>query len=381
MSTVVVLAFKTGEIGIWADTMVTRKAPVGPIAGRTTQGEAFQPISTKDGVLYFDEGACKIGAFGDKTICAITTDNSDFAIELIVRVEKRLFDPISLPNIHHDFHFALVDMSGKVGNPGFAQYIIATEVSEGRCFFLLEASRNDKGECFLNHGEKLVVKGEEWGDIFGSGKAYLDNINKSGLASVTQFYYQDSSAQKIFPFLVATNISNWLKISTNNSAAGVGGAFLGHLLTDKGIITTPEAMHVVADPSSEIKVFCKHVYSDSVFTVHDLVSRHLMKFETLDGAMKRWNNAAADLTKNDEIAMHFSSPFIAVDKRSEEDPDAPNVSIVENQEGKNAMHGPHFESDAVVYPLPEEPISFTPSNGIKLTLKMSKYIPRESGKP
>lgn len=376
MSTIAVLAFKTGEIGIWGDTIATRQQPFGPIVGRTSQGERIQPISGPNGVQYFDEGACKVGAFGDKTICGITTDNLDFAVHILVILEPQLTKPTNLHELAQTAHNAANSLSGTQRSPAIAQFIIATELSEGRTFCLIEISRDSNGQCYVNKQCKPVKAGEEWCGFFGSGSERLTNIDKSGLASVGKLYESDPSTQKILPYCISAQLSSWVRNEYNEQAAGYGGIFLGYLLTNQGILTTPDAMHIQADHNKDIKVFCKLVHRESVFYVHDLISRHLARYETLDGAMKRYNGHTPDLQKNDSEALKFNSSFVALDVRTKEAPESTDVRIIEQKSGSGALKGTLPDTDQVIYPEPESPLQFKLMDGEILELKMPTFLPR-----
>ncbi len=376
MSTIAVLAFKTGEIGIWGDTIVTRRDPVGPTIGRTSQGEIFQPISGPNGVQYFDEGACKVGAFGNKTICGITTDNLDFALDILIILEPQLSIPTNLQDLSQKAQNAATSLSGVQASPAIAQFIIATEVAEGRTFCLIEISRDSNGQCYLNKQCKPVKAGEEWCGFFGSGSERLTNIDKSGLASVGKLYESDPSTQTILPYCISAQLSSWIRNEYNEQAAGYGGIFLGYLLTNQGIFTTPDAMHIQADHNKDIKVFCKLVHREGVFYVHDLISRHLARYETLDGAMKRYNGHTPDLQKNDSEAFKFNSSFVALDVRTKEAPESTDVRIIEQKSGNRVLKETLPDTDQVIYPEPESPLQFKLMDGEILELKMPAFIPR-----
>lgn len=376
MSTIAVLAFKNGEIGIWGDTIVTRSYPVGPTTGRTSQGERIQPISGPNGVQYFDEGACKVGAFGNKSICGITTDNLDFAVHILIILEPQLTNPTSLHEIAQAAHNAATALSGFQSSPAIAQFIIATEVAEGRTFCLIEISRDSNGQCYVNKQCKPVKAGEEWCGFFGSGSERLTNIDKSGLASVGKLYENDPSTQQIIPYCISAQLSSWVRNEYNEQAAGYGGIFLGYLLTNKGILTTPDAMHIQADHNKDIKVFCKLIHRESVFYVHDLISRHLARYETLDGAMKRYNGHIPDLQKNNAEALKFNSAFVALDVRTKEAPESTDVRIVEKKDGDGALKGALPDTDQIIYPEPESQIQFKLMGSEILELKMPAFLPR-----
>lgn len=372
MSLIAVLAFKTGEIGIWGDTVVTRSSPIGPIVGKTSQGQKIAPRSNGNSVEYYDEGACKVGSFGNKTICGITTNSTDFAIEALILLEEEFAHPTNLAKLGERLEVVANSISGKLHSTAIAQFITVVQLPEGRFFCLIEFNRDEHGKCTVTKQCKKIILGEEWCDFFGSGKERLTDINRSGLRSIVDLYYSDSSLRSTFPFCISIQLSAWLRKEYNNEAPGFGGIFWGYLLTDQGITTTSDAMYIQANSNNDIEVFCKVTHGKQKFYLHNLINRHLTKFETLDGAMARYQRKNLVNTELEDKAVEFKAASIVLDLMVSNNPEIRDIGIIESPNG-NALKYDLPQLNGTIYPAPGEIMNISTISKKDIKLRMPAY--------
>lgn len=348
MSLIAVVALKTGEIGMWGDSIETRYSPQNPFFGTTSHGEAVQPRTTRDGNIEdYVETACKVGLFGENVICGFVSDDVNFAISILDILSERLKNLQSLSELQQVSEIARISISGTSGHAASATFLIIGVFSTTPTFCKIDFIRDVSGSCRLTLAQKEIKKGEEWFDYFGSGRELLAEDDRDAIGSFVHQYYADQSLRSLFAPAIAHVLSSQVRKKQRNEAPGVGGVFLGYFLSENAVLQTTDTMHIFA-VDGILKIACKTLYRDRFFLFKDFISGGLKIFLPLDLVIRLRRGEQFNLQLDALKAVNmFQASSCLVDIRTQNEPDSFGIRIVENPGGE-ALRGmaslPNFDS-------------------------------------
>ena len=188
MSLIAAVVLKNGEAGLWGDSIVTRTSPQNPHAGTTSHDERVQLRTNSEGNIEdYVEAACKVARFGDRTICGLTTDDTNFAFAILDLMEHEFTEPRNQDSLVEAARIAANTLSApdNITTPSTTLFVLFFRLQQGIFYCKLQFDRNVAGPCTFNVNEfKLVELGQEWIDFSGSGQASLDLQAAGGLRNL-----------------------------------------------------------------------------------------------------------------------------------------------------------------------------------------------------
>ena len=233
-------------------------------------------------------------------------------------------------------------------NPSSTLFVLFFQLGEGLFYCKLQFDRNATGQCIFNINEFSKVElGAERIDFSGSGSASLNLQEAAGVRNLADAYYGDVSLRMVFPSLVSNFLSAEVRRQQRYEAAGVGGAFFGFLISGNEILPSADAIHIFADETETIRIFCKVLYREGIFAAKNFITGELGGFYPLNIELAKYRGQTV-------------GPFVAVaketnrleaeatlfDVRIEEQPNSPNVKIYDRRRGNGCFFG--VESDEVL---------------------------------
>lgn len=333
--------FANGDVGIWGDSIVTRVNPSEPvIEGVTTRGETTQLTIEKNIFLDRVEAACKVGKFGDSTICGVTTDDAEFAYSLVDLLEPTLSTLKNLEQMRQSLVIACNSLAGEKKS-SMAELMVAANLDIGRTNMKFTVSRNALGACSFNTQFHTINAGEESLFFEGSGRSLA---TQDGFRSIQDMYFKDPAFMRpAIPGIVSENLSMQVRKAQNNTAPGVGGAFFGYLLTDHGVFASSDLLFIHSDKNGFAQVVSKTVLHDDMFFVSDLIRGRISVFSTLSAtiqARRLPEGTTKDISAGLEKLQKFEAQTILLDLRHLVENGKVDFRVY-HQTGGNAIIGSH----------------------------------------
>lgn len=205
MTLLAAVFLEDGTAGLWADSIATRSSPSNPHFGTTSRGEQVQ-YRTNVNEDYI-ETSCKVGRFGERTICGITTSNALFAFQILDLIEPELRAASTVEAIEQRAQKAVLSLSGTPGSCETADIVVLGELDNQVMLLQLHFSRDVRGDysVTLERWSGKSMRGSAL--FFGSGNQLFPNGHGFEIGPIIKLYGDGILSSESFPAVVAHFIS------------------------------------------------------------------------------------------------------------------------------------------------------------------------------